>query len=556
MDDVLGSAKRSVLRIFCVLIPVFLLTGCPSWPPVESAQDPQGWSDSERTFFYYTTQGSRLIRREWLLALERHDSQERFLEDGLKRFGYLPGAQVGVYNPDKLPIGFAVDRQWIGMTCAACHTSEVTYGGTTLRVDGAPAGADMYEFLAKLDLALRKAADDDATFLRFAQNVLGANNTPANRVVLREDADPEKGIRAFSAKFKGFVADSTPTAPLKWGPARLDAFGMIFNRVASIDLNLPGNSKRPDAPVSYPFLWSSSWHDFTQWNGAVPNDDNGGLLGRIHRLARNVGQVLGVFGTVDLSNPPPYPSSANLGNLILLEEKASMLTAPEWPATFGIPDAVRVASGASLYQTQRCVVCHDLVPKNDQKRFVQVKKVPVSVVRTDDAMTTVSASRRADSGILQGRPLHPLPLFPSRPIGPNELVTDLLSHVVIGVMFHGLNPAAAATQLPAALFDASSVARNYKARPLNGIWATGPYLHNGSVRTLYQLLLPEAQRQARFFVGSRNFDPIEVGFANEPGIIAFELDTTLPGNRNTGHPFGTGMSDDDRKSLVEYLKTL
>jgi hypothetical protein len=69
-----------------------------------------------------------------------------FLADGLEQFGYLPGRAIGFLNPinpDKLPIGFAVDREWIGMTCAACHTSDITYAEKTLRIDGAPAAADM-----------------------------------------------------------------------------------------------------------------------------------------------------------------------------------------------------------------------------------------------------------------------------------------------------------------------------------------------------------------------------------------------------------------------------
>ena len=217
--------------------------------PAAGADLGQGWSQDERNTFYYTTQGSRLIRRSWFLALERDDNQDLFLADGLTRFGYLSGTP-GTFNPYLLPVGFAVDtpvtKEWIGMTCAACHTSDITYKGMTRRVDGAPAGADMYDFLAKLDLALQKAANDDAAFLRFAARVLGAQNNDANRRKLRDD--PVIGLRVFSKDFSQFVINSTPASP--WGPARLDAFGMIFNRVTSIDLLLPHNSEKPNAPVA------------------------------------------------------------------------------------------------------------------------------------------------------------------------------------------------------------------------------------------------------------------------------------------------------------------
>ena len=63
-------------------------------------------------------------------------------------------------------------------------------------------------------------------------------------------------------------------------------------------------------------------------------------------------------------------------------------------------------------------------------------------------------------------------------------------------------------------------------------------------------------RQPTFHVGSRKFDPVEVGFADEPGVILFQLDTTRAGNRNIGHPFGAGLTTLERWDLVEYLKSL
>jgi hypothetical protein len=72
----------------------------------------------------------------------------------------------------------------------------------------------------------------------------------------------------------------------------------------------------------------------------------------------------------------------------------------------------------------------------------------------------------------------------------------------------------------------------YIAPDLSGIWATAPYLHNGSVRTMRQLLLPFSSRDMTFLVGSREYDPTVMGFKNEGD---FELNTELPGNLRTGH---------------------
>jgi hypothetical protein len=97
----------------------------------------------------------------------------------------------------------------------------------------------------------------------------------------------------------------------------------------------------------------------------------------------------------------------------------------------------------------------------------------------------------------------------------------------------------------------------YRARPLNGIWATAPYLHNGSVPSLYDLLLPSAQRPRIFYVGSWEFDPVHVGVeTGSPFNGAFTFDARLPGNSNAGHEYGIGLSEPEKMALIEYLKTL
>jgi len=122
----------------------------------------------------------------------------------------------------------------------------------------------------------------------------------------------------------------------------------------------------------------------------------------------------------------------------------------------------------------------------------------------------------------------------------------------------------------------------YKPRPLEGVWATPPFLHNGSVPNLYEMLLPPAQRSARFFVGRRDFDAKHVGYVSVPADASendgFWFDASKDGNHNTGHAFvatpeqlsayradakahplpsgviGPLLSDDERWALVEYIK--
>lgn len=92
----------------------------------------------------------------------------------------------------------------------------------------------------------------------------------------------------------------------------------------------------------------------------------------------------------------------------------------------------------------------------------------------------------------------------------------------------------------------------YANQPLDGIWARAPYLHNGSVPTLFDLLSPPSERPATFFRGCDTFDPAKVGFVCATG---FEFRTDLPGNGSGGHVYGTDLSPAERQALLEYLKT-
>jgi hypothetical protein len=98
----------------------------------------------------------------------------------------------------------------------------------------------------------------------------------------------------------------------------------------------------------------------------------------------------------------------------------------------------------------------------------------------------------------------------------------------------------------------------YKARPLNGIWATAPYLHNGSVPNLYEMLLGPKGRSKIFYEGTRDYKPELGGFDTVQSVTnSFKFDTSLPGNSNLGHVYGVdGLRDDERAELLAYLKSL
>ena len=108
-------------------------------------------------------------------------------------------------------------------------------------------------------------------------------------------------------------------------------------------------------------------------------------------------------------------------------------------------------------------------------------------------------------------------------------------------------------------FDKFRKQDTYLAAPLNGLWLRAPYLHNGSVPTLWHLLRPE-KRPATFYRGYDVYDPAQVGWLHtvprEGPVKFFLYDTSKPGNSNRGHAYGSTLSEPDKDALLEYLKTL
>jgi hypothetical protein len=97
------------------------------------------------------------------------------------------------------------------------------------------------------------------------------------------------------------------------------------------------------------------------------------------------------------------------------------------------------------------------------------------------------------------------------------------------------------------------------AKPLDGIWLRGPYLHNGSVPRLLDLLETPDHRPVRFWRGYDVLDANGVGFiasGAEAERVGTRFDTSLPGNGNGGHLYGTDLPADDKRALLEFLKTL
>jgi hypothetical protein len=530
----------------------------------------QGWTPEQSLDFYFTSQGSQIIPYDWFLALEQADSETLFRDpQNILKFRYLP-QQPDRWNPDGLPVGFVGGqgsaRKWLGLTCAACHTNEIRYNNTGYRIDGAPTQGDIGGLLSSMIYAMRKTHDDPAKFQRFAAKVLGRNNTPTGQSVLRAQIAKEIDNReAYNLRnFPGFVANHAPPSPANF--TRLDAVGAIVNEVYHHAVKAPAspteNTSPANAPVSYPFIWDTPYQRLEQWIGIA---QSGGVLD-VDSLSRNVGEVIGVFGDLAIPTDPSilgYSSSVKVMELRKLEDDLKTLWSPQWPTDFPAIDADAAAKGKAIYiRANSCVGCHTLVAdRTSPRRKIESSMWPDG---TDPLTWTNFFNRKGSSGKLQGANVNLIPFTQKIPATADA--TMMVTNEVVGTILGSAWPAPpddlAKVRIGKREVEGAPVRTvavpMYKARPLNGIWATAPYLHNGSVPNLTELLKPAAQRMDSFTIGTLTFDPVNVGFLTDaPGFP--RLETAAAGSSNIGHEgdeYGTNLSNDEKKQLIEYLKTL
>ncbi len=605
----------------------------------------QGWDPADSLWFYTTTQGSNLLPYDFFLELEQEGKTELFrANENLNRYRYLP-QKVTFSNPDGLPVGFVRDsyqgKDYMGYTCAACHTGQLNFKGTGIRIDGGPAGADMQTFVKDLASAMRATRDNEAVRKRFVAKVLARrNNYAVEKAVI---ADLDKYSHRITTYYEINQSEDS-----YYGYARLDAFGRIYNRVLEHVLNstdakelrgllrdvfkdaelasvmqktetvLSGEKRdhlvervaqllsreqwaklrakifsAADAPVSYPFLWDIPQHDYVQWNGLAANAGLG-------PVGRNTGEAIGVFGTQDweersdidvlrhviagvtgqgfFKNPYiSFKSSINVRNLRRLERHLGKLQSPQWPKEI-IPlpkeHEERATKGEKLFN-DNCASCHAEIKRTDPDRRIVAHMSRLNDIGTDRTMAENGATRTGWSGILRNQYVS---------AGPGNILIDqrapvaaILTKATLSVVAtpdpdrfflvrwafwaYDLISALTSNEIKPSLksgnYDPDTTAKPYdsllayKGRALNGIWATAPYLHNGSVPTLYDLLLPQKRqsgdskdseyRPEQFLVGSREFDPDRVGFKRE-GYDGFKFDTTRPGNSNAGHEYGARLT--------------
>ncbi|MBI1345520.1 hypothetical protein GC163_04460 [bacterium] len=521
----------------------------------------QNWSDATAEWFYNVPQGSKLLPYDWFIHLEQPGSTTLFRDPGhFASLGYLT-RQADTANPDGLAVGFVQDDEHVGMTCAACHTGVLQYEGTAYLVDGAPTLGDFETLLRRLVDSLNQTAAPGAKFNRFADKVLGAGSSTADRQTLRKE------LQSYVKFRSDYNARNLPANhALGFGPGRVDAIGAIFNEVTTVFVEQEENFGPANAPVDYPCLWDTPQHDRVQWNGSIPNFKIPALAPitgtvDVGALGRNAGEVIGVFGYVDLSQNGllgygGYAATVKKDNLIEIEDSLKTLWSPQWPEELGEIDANDWMAGQVLFR-EYCASCHD--DTFDRTSPTRMVEAVITRSGTDPLMAGNYATRMAKSGLLEGR-IKTLPGLGR--FGETAVVNQMLFHIAVQMTvgpdepLPAQDPATLVTSnMPGPLTDPAPKPRDlaYKARPLNGVWATAPYLHNGSVPNLDELLKRPGKRVKQFQKGTSNYDPVKVGYENEGPFL---FDTTLPGNSNLGHNYGPEFTEEERRQLIAYMKSL
>ena len=559
----------------------------------------QGISKEKLSWYYHADQGTRTFGMpyEWFMALEQPTIPWLVFTDAgpfndpayLDRYGFIPDTVI----PGKkaLPIGMAQggpmldpsgapwrnphnkqDMTGIGLTCAACHTGRFTYKDTAVIVDGGPALTDLFKLKQGMGVALLYTRLIPTRFDRFAERILGPDSVVADREALKYQIDQVlKQLKAVKN-----LEEAVASQSVLEGYGRLDALNRIGNQVFSIDLKKPENYVGSSAPVHYPRIWNTPWFDWVQYNGSI-----------MQPMVRNAGESLGVSAELNLLDPSKglFKSSVDIdklnemeqmiaGDAPSLEKGFSGLKSPRWPSDI-LPavDEKLAGQGGELYKVH-CQECHR--PPVSTKAFfdfnnkdwwttnevgqpvVKIENIPIEHIGTDPAQAADMIARKVaippHLGITEtsfGFALGKLVAKTVNVIYDERKLDEKQRNALNGNM---------ANEIQGKL--------EYKVRPLNGVWATPPYLHNGSVPNVYLLLSPVEERPKKFYLGNREYDPVNLGYKYDKLANGFEFDTSIRGNANTGHEFANKPKDtkgvvgkrklepDERKAIIEYLKTL
>jgi len=254
-----------------------------------------------------------------------------------------------------------------------------------------------------------------------------------------------------------------------------------------------------------------------------------------------------------------------------MEQLAYKTNPPKWPEDiFGPIDNQKADRGEQIYrgagayaETGNCTRCHDSgKPYTDDPNLTNFTLIPLNVVQTDDNEAKNWAVPVNVPGRLVGdaRPSVTMDFGAAQAVfiariqqrGMEALKKSRPDLDVDKIDWESGRKAKPAWRI--AYANTQTKELGYPSKPHAGIWATAPFLHNGSVPTLADMLTPPDQRPKAFSIGTRQYDPKKLGYrTDQPGWL---FDTTKKGNSNLGHPFGTTLTAQEKEDLLEFIKRL
>lgn len=491
--------------------------------PLAVTDSLQGLTGPQRDSLHHLSEGDEFIPLVWLQSLENPATGRLFLDD-VERFGMLPdpasveGLPLGLSANAPRDVGLYSGRM-VGFSCSACHTGHLTYRGADFLIEGGSGTVDAEGFEHELISAL-DSLKDARRFAAFFERVRARreDGDTIERPNLAELLELFPKLKARMASFSAVRTLLAQTDRTASGYGRIDAFGTGRN------LLYPESAIPLDAPVRYPVIYDAYRHKWLHW------DANTNSI-----MERNIGQAIAAGAIIDAKTKR---STLLPLNLYALEGLAARIVPPRWPAAqLGAIDTTLAASGRAVYM-QHCERCHALRASGPTERDTLLNWKDVG---TDP--------RRATSAAV------PLKGGGQYPVVAGELLREMKD---TAFRQSGISAAQQAVIEGNRANSVWRVTESYAARPLTGLWSHPPYLHNGSVPTLDDLLHPPSQRPQTFLLGHHEFDPQRVGLAATGPMRGppFTFDTRKRGNSNGGHLWGTDLSDAQRKQLLEYLKTL
>lgn len=508
-----------------------LLAGATlSGPDIASQQTP-GWSDADRQFLLHGSMGSEFIPESVLKAFIA-TYPDLFPTQDFSHLGMIPdsafGWPIGMSRAERRHLGGLTS---VGINCASCHVAEIESGaGSRLRILGVTSHFNVEAFYGSIIISTFRTADpaNMQPFLGAYLNIakpISNQVTPAHRI----EALNARWAEQKDAILKAMSADPAAGA----GPGSLhDIKPMDLNciNVAHADLpalassmlklfhNIRAGLHVPDAPpteappasgpgrndafglLAVVLLHSPQGYAPSKF-GVVWNMDQRRWVhwdgGTQSPLARNLLASLGLGA--------PLVDGKALLDFDLVKHQTEItekIRPPKYP--FDI-DRAAAARGKTLYE-RTCAKCHD-GPEDDSRLHGDIGTDPLRA-------ELFSPSQAAKFG---------------------QFLAD--------VKVDGYTP----------MKDGLRGTQKYWSPRLEGVWARSPYLHNGSVRTMKDLLTPPSQRPTSMHRGSRIYDETAMGYTDDGPYI---LDNSSPGSSNAGHDYGTDLSESDKKDLIEFLKSL